>query len=210
MKPDQALQLEQRIALLEEGAKSCTTTWWGRSVVLFLLVSVFAFTTASSGDGEEKKTGKQSFNIIQAQQIQITRSTGEIVAVLGENERGNAYLTMFNSEGNRVVYIGTTVTGNGYFNAYDSEGKINLVAGARGPFGGYVSLRNSSGNRIAYMGSSDQGDGVFNAHNSNGDMTWINEEPFSSSSTIKGDLDNDGDVDFADFVTLAKNYGKKG
>lgn len=59
---------------------------------------------------------------------------------------------------------------------------------------------------------SSSGVGIIETFNKNQSIQWSSQNtttgPTNNSGSLLGDLDNDGDVDFADFLTFAQNFGK--
>ena len=57
-------------------------------------------------------------------------------------------------------------------------------------------------------GVNSNGKGIAETRDANNTLTWSSEDANMNSSGLRGDLDNDGDVDFQDFLVFVDQFGK--
>jgi hypothetical protein len=72
---------------------------------------------------------------------------------------------------------------------------------------GFVAIQNSQNQIIAKMSATTSGNGIIQTFSPLG-ITSNSVTSATSTSTKKGDLDNDGDVDGDDFLIFSENFNK--
>ena len=135
-------------------------------------------------------------------------------------------VTTFNQEGFSRTRLSTTSAGNGYALLRSAEGSVSHFIGNESNGGPVIDLLNSDGNVIMRAEQdSTTGVGVLKTRNAEGVQIWQSGSDAGdgdgdgggdgstgdggdTTSGLLGDLDNDGDVDFSDFITFASNFGK--
>ena len=152
-------------------------------------------------------------------------------------EQNEGYVATFASNGEQTTYMGTDAgdaIGDGVLNVYSRRSKGETVIGTDSVGDPYWILINHAGIPIALAGADYEGNGtlgvtsmtsegslglaaaamrgmneegtaaVFKTATTEGETNWRSDQ---MTSDVVGDLDGDGDVDFSDFVILARNFG---
>ena len=117
--------------------------------------------------------------------VLVTNREGVLTSVLGVDENGHGIMGILNASGRPIAAMAADEAGNG-------------VLGIEG------------GRFRAYIDST--GNGVAETRGQNQILRWSSEiTPTGGGGTpsgLIGDLDQDGDVDFADFLIFTSNFGK--
>ena len=116
--------------------------------------------------------------------VLVNNRNGDLASVLGVDEKGHGVLGILNASGRDIAAMAADASGNG-------------TLGIDG--GKFRAFVNASGNGVAETRGRTQ------------NLLWSSESDFrggGTSSGLMGDFDNDGDVDFADFLTFTANFGK--
>ena len=110
---------------------------------------------------------------------------GDAVSIMGANENGHGIIGFKNASERVVVGMGADSTGVG----------VLSIEGGR--FRAFVDANRN---------------GVAETLGNDGNLRWSSEAaPVGDTGTstgLIGDFDGDGDVDFNDFLTFARNFGK--
>ena len=164
--------------------------------------------------------------------LRISNAGGEIVAAIGadETEDANGWLDVRNKSG-PAAGLSVDADGDGLVIAGNRDGDPASIMGANGNGHGIIGFRNASGRVVAAIGADSTGIGVLNieggrfrafvdgnasgvaeTRDNNGEVRWSSESsPVGDTGTstgLIGDFDGDGDVDFNDFLTFTRNFGK--
>ena len=155
---------------------------------------------------------------------------------LSVDQDGAGLLTAFNVGGAQAVVVGTDAGGDGFLGVGNSTGGLASTMGVGVTGGGFVGVSNAAGTGGATIGVdtlnvgrltisneartnvieafAKGGNGQIDVRTSTGISIWASDNiPTVSAgsgdpSGLLGDLDNDGDVDFTDFLVFAKNFGR--
>lgn len=141
--------------------------------------------------------------------MNVFNSAGRRVGIISVDSNGHGGIDAYNKDGGRVSGLGVDKSGNGAVNVFNKDGGVAGIFAVNPLGAGAVEVYNQGGHQVGVLGVSDAGDGVLYINDKSGAFKW---DPFQSgqtSSGLQGDLDQDGDVDFSDFLTFAQNYGKK-
>ncbi|MFT5365656.1 MAG: hypothetical protein ACI8V2_000596 [Candidatus Latescibacterota bacterium] len=126
-------------------------------------------------------------------------------------------LSTFDATGRESTRLSTTASGgHGYLLLRNAKGSTSHFIGSESNGSPVVDLRNGDGTTIVRAEQdSTSGSGVLKTRDDKGNPIWQSGGGENGSggdgtktSGLPGDLDNDGDVDFADFLTFAINFGK--
>ena len=117
--------------------------------------------------------------------VGVTKN-GVAASVLGVDERGHGVLGILNASGRPIAAMAADASGNGALGI--DGGKFRAFVDASG--NGVAETRGRTQN-LLWSSESDSGDGGG-----------------GTSSGLQGDFDNNGVVDFADFLVFARNFGK--
>lgn len=118
--------------------------------------------------------------------VLVTNRNGALASVLGVDENGHGVLGVLNASGRSIAAMGADASGNGALGI--DGGKFRAFVDASG--NGVAETRGRTQNLLWSSESADSGSGG------------------GTPTGLMGDFDNDGDVDFADFLTFAQNFGK--
>lgn len=132
-------------------------------------------------------------------------------AFLGVDDEGNGLVTTLSASGSFAT-LGVDEGDDAFVGVTNKNGAVVSVLGVDENGHGVLGILNASGRSIAAMRADDSGNGV--AETRSGGRTqnllWSSESGSGGGTPtgLMGDFDNDGDVDFADFLTFAQNFGK--
>lgn len=159
--------------------------------------------------------------------------TGAGAVILGVDENGNGSVSAASASGS-IVGLGIDETGDAAVLVTNREGVLASVLGVDENGHGVMGILNASGRPIAAMAADEAGNGVLGieggkfgafvdaagngvaeTRGQNQTLRWSSEIPSGgggggggTTSGLIGDLDQDGDVDFADFLLFTANFGK--
>ncbi len=156
---------------------------------------------------------------------------GKLVSGMGINNNGHGTLTIGNAAGGAVNALSVDGAGDGIMIMGNRNGDAVSVLGANENGHGIIGFLNASERIVAGMGADSTGvgglgieggrfrafvdgtgNGVAETLGNDGNQRWSSEAvPVGDTGTstgLIGDFDGDGDVDFNDFVTFARNFGK--
>lgn len=156
---------------------------------------------------------------------------GKLLSGMGINSHGHGALTIANAAGGAVNALAVDGAGDGVMIIGNRNGDPASVVGANVNGHGLIGFRNASGRVVAAMGADStgfggmsieggrfratvdgNGSGVAETRDNDGEVRWSSEAALvgdtGTSTGLIGDFDGDGDVDFADFLTFTRNFGK--
>ncbi len=164
--------------------------------------------------------------------IAAFNSDGKLVSGMGITNNGHGSLTIANAAGGAVNLLTVDGTGDGVMIMGNRNGDAVSVLGANENGHGIIGFLNASERIVAGMGADstgvgglgieggrfsafvdENGNGVARTRGADEEIRWSSEAtPVGDGGTstgLIGDFDGDGDVDFADFLTFARNFGKR-
>ncbi|MCY3681482.1 MAG: hypothetical protein OXH16_08785 [Gemmatimonadetes bacterium] len=157
--------------------------------------------------------------------------SGTGVVILGVDDVGNGSVSAVSASGS-IVGLGVDAAGDAAVLVTNKEGVLTSILGVDENGHGIMGVLNASGRPIAAMAADEAGNGIlgiedgkFYAHvdtlgngvaetrGQNEILRWSSEiAPTGGGggtpSGLIGDLDQDGDVDFNDFLIFTTNFGK--
>ena len=140
--------------------------------------------------------------------VLVFNSDEKLVSGFGVDNNGAGALRISNAEGGVVSAIGANENGHGLIGFYNASRRV--VAGMGADSTGVGGLGIEGGRFRAFVDGN--GNGIAETHGQDGNLRWSSEAPAGgntgTTSGLIGDFDGDGDVDFADFLTFARNFGK--
>ncbi|MDE2889922.1 MAG: hypothetical protein OXR72_17100 [Gemmatimonadota bacterium] len=162
--------------------------------------------------------------------VDVRSATGSASALFFDNA-GDGAMAVFNTDNTAVSGFGIDNNGAGAFRITNAEGGVVAAMGANDNGHGLVGFLNASERVVAGMGADstgigglgieggrfsafvdENGNGVARTRGQNEEIRWSSEAPLigdtGTSTGLIGDFDGDGDVDFNDFLTFARNFGK--
>lgn len=162
--------------------------------------------------------------------VDVRSATGSLAALAFDNA-GDAVIAAFNRDEHLVSGFGIDNNGAGALRISNAEGGVTTAIGANDNGHGLIGFINASQRIVASMGADStgvgglgieggrfrtfvdgNGSGVAETRDNDGEVRWSSEAALvgdtGTTSGLIGDFDGDGDVDFADFLTFTRNYGK--
>jgi hypothetical protein len=153
---------------------------------------------------------KQSFGVLQCTELQVVDNLGRIIAVLGDGGSGGGLFLKSASSDLADTEISLLVQPEKQprflLRSGKEEGLIDI--GFDFADDGVVAVSRSDGTGAGFIGVDLSGTGILQTTTSVGTTAFDSRNISSSDSGLLGDLDNDGDVDFSDFLTFASNFGR--
>lgn len=156
---------------------------------------------------------------------------GRLVSGMGINNSGHGALTIANAAGGAVNALAVDGAGDGVLIMGNRNGDAVSILGANENGHGLIGFLNASDRIVAGMGADSTGvgglgieggrfrayvdenaNGVAETRGNDGEVRWSSEAALvgdtGTSTGLIGDFDGDGDVDFNDFLTFTRNFGK--
>ncbi len=178
--------------------------------------------------GKLSKTALDSDDVLQVGRLEIVNDQGNVVALMGVDFVGDGFLAVRNREGKAETSAEISVDEKGdAAMKFRSKGRLFVAAGSDDNGNGAFGLLNTTTNEPTVLMGADpngngligisrgkftafvdeNGDGVAVTAGDDGNVLWSSDTVVSTSGLL-GDLDGDGDVDFADFLVFAQNFGR--
>ena len=146
--------------------------------------------------------------VMRATELQIVNDQGLITGLIGTIDGGGAIL-LKNALGGLdkapPLVMGIDDSGAGIVRLNDADGNNRIGLGSDND-GGSFELLDSKQN-VSMWGYSYKEEGVLRTYKKTAPR-FDSRNGTVAASSIPGDLDMDGDVDFADFLTFAQNFGR--
>ena len=162
--------------------------------------------------------------------VDVRSATGSASALFFDNA-GDGAMAVFNTDNQAVSGFSIDNNGAGALRIVNAEGGVVAAMGANDNGHGLVGFLNASERVVAGMGADstgvgglgieggrfsafvdENGNGVARTRGADEEIRWSSEAPLigdtGTSTGLIGDFDGDGDVDFNDFLTFARNFGK--
>lgn len=161
------------------------------------------------GSGSESSASAVILGVDQAGNgaMSAVSAAGSIVG-LGVDEAGDAAVLLTNREGVLTSVLGVDENGHGVMGILNASGRPIAAMAADEAGNGVLGIE--GGRFRAYIDST--GNGVAETRGQNQILRWSSEiTPTGGGGTpsgLIGDLDQDGDVDFNDFLIFTSNFGK--
>ena len=134
-------------------------------------------------------------------------SSSGSLATLGVDEAGDAAVLVTNRNGNLASVLGVDENGHGALGILNASGEPIAAMAADESGNGAMGI--DGGRFRAFVDAS--GNGVAETRGRTQNLLWSSESDSGgggTSSGLQGDFNNDGTVDFADFLVFAANFGK--
>ena len=128
---------------------------------------------------------------------------------LGTHSDGSGVLEIFSKTGTELITAGSNTADNGLIRVSNSYGTLGVwIVGANEQ--GYVGIQDNRDRLIAELTATTGGNGLVRTLSPEGITTWSsNSVQVNTGSSLRGDMDNDGDIDGDDFLIFSENFGKK-
>ena len=140
----------------------------------------------------------------------LSNNNDKTIARIGAYSGGDGFLKVNSKTGTELITLGSNVEDDGLLrvsNRYGSLGAV-LIAGNEQ---GYVGIRNAQERRLAELTATAGGNGLVRTLSTDGITSWSSASVQGNTGTtsLRGDMDNDGDIDGDDFLIFSENFGKK-
>ena len=142
--------------------------------------------------------------------VNLYNNNDQSIAYLGWNGEGRGILRLKSETGTELITAGSNRNDNGLIRVSNRYGTLGAwIVGANE--NGYIGIQDNQGRRLADMTATLNGNGLVRTLSPQGITTWSSNSTQSnagSTTSLRGDLDNDGDVDGDDFLIFSENFGK--
>ena len=162
------------------------------------------------------------------------KSGKDMVSMYANETSGN--LRLSNNNDKTIASLGTFWDGDGILEINSKTGRSLITAGSQASDSGRIQVSNSYGFPSVWIFGGDEqgsiatlsfgiqhgprilteltttteGNGLVRTRSLEGITTWSsNSVQVNTGSSLKGDMDNDGDIDGDDFLLFSENFGKK-
>ncbi|MDE2888035.1 MAG: hypothetical protein OXR72_07450 [Gemmatimonadota bacterium] len=132
------------------------------------------------------------------------------IARIGAFSAGDGYLKINSKTGTELITAGSNTNDNGLIRVSNSYGTLGVwIVGANK--NGYVGIQNAQERLITELTATAGGNGLVRTLSTDGITAWSSAsfQGTAGSTSLKGDMDNDGDIDGDDFLIFSENFGKK-
>ena len=139
----------------------------------------------------------------------LSNNNDKTIAYLGTDVGGEGVLQINSKTGTELITIGSNTDDDGLLRVSNRYGTLGVgIIGAEE--NGKVLILNAQDRPLAEMTATASGNGLVRTLSPAGITTWSsNSVQVNTSSSLRGDMDNDGDIDGDDFLIFSENFGKK-
>ena len=182
---------------------------------------------------QSHQSSTDSSGVLKVRELQIVDESGNVAVALSSDQDGGLVFVN-DSFGEVSTIIGVSETSGGFIFTFAPNPEMGMAGlGAENSVGGGLFAISSSGTSIqtgseigiaseeeiggdealsavsvVYLGIDPEGNGVAETRGKEGQLRWSSEQSTGQQSGLIGDLDNDGDVDFNDFILFTANFGR--
>ena len=141
----------------------------------------------------------------------LSNSNDKTIARLGAYSDGDGVLNINSKTGTELITAGSNTNDNGLIRVSNRYGTLGVwIVGANES--GYLGIQDNRERLLAELGATVGGNGLVRTLSPEGITTWSSNSVqvnTGSTTSLKGDMDNDGDIDGDDFLIFSENFGKK-
>lgn len=139
----------------------------------------------------------------------ISNNNDKTIAYLGTDVGGEGILEINSKTGTELITIGSNTYDDGLLRVSNRYGTLGVgIIGAEE--NGKVLILNAQDRPLAEMTATVGGNGLVRTLSPEGITTWSsNSVQVDTGLSLRGDMDNDGDIDGDDFLIFSENFGKK-
>lgn len=182
---------------------------------------------------QSHQSSADSSGVLKVRELQIVDESGNAAITLSADQDGGL-IFVNNSMGEVSTIVGVSDTKGGFIFTFAPNPEMGLAGlGAENGVGGGLFAVSSNGSSlqtgseigitseteieesetvseisVVYLGIDPEGNGVAETRGKEGQLRWSSEQSTGQQSGLIGDLDNDGDVDFNDFILFTANFGR--
>ena len=113
--------------------------------------------------------------------------------------------------GTELITAGSNTADNGLIRVSNRYGTLGVALVAANEYG-IVRTKDAQDRTLAEMTATANGNGLVRTLSPQGITTWSSNSVqvnTGSGTSLKGDMDNDGDIDGDDFLLFSENFGKR-
>ena len=141
----------------------------------------------------------------------LSNNNDKTIARLGAYSAGDGFLNINSKTGTELVTIGSNTHDDGLIRVSNRYGTLGVgIIGTEEH--GEVLILNAQDRLLAELTATTNGNGLVRTLSPAGITTWSSNSVqvnTGSTTSLKGDMDNDGDIDGDDFLIFSENFGKK-
>ncbi len=142
--------------------------------------------------------------------LELSNKDDKRIAFLGTDIGGEGLLKINSKTGTELITAGSNVEDNGLFrvsNRYGTLGFFVIGSDAHG----YAAIQDNQERLLADLTATASGNGLVRTLSRQGITTWSSAsvQGTTVSTSLRGDMDDDGDIDGDDFLIFSENFGKK-
>ncbi len=158
------------------------------------------------------KSGKGLVSMVAdetAGNLWLSNNNDKTIAYLGWEGEGRGVLRLKSETGTELITAGSNTEDDGLFRVSNRYGTLGFaVVGTEEH--GYAAILDAQDRFLAEMTATTGGNGLIRTLSQQGITTWSsNSAQVNTGSSLRGDMDNDGDIDGDDFLIFSENFGKK-
>ena len=158
------------------------------------------------------KSGKDMVSMVADEtsgNLWLSNNNDKTIAYLGTDVGGEGILEIFSKTGTELITAGSNTADNGLIRVSNSYGTLGVALIASNEYG-IVRTKDAQDRLLAEMTATAGGNGLVRTLSPQGITTWSsNSVQVNTGSTLRGDMDNDGDIDGDDFLIFSENFGKR-
>ena len=143
--------------------------------------------------------------------VWLSNSSDKTIARLGAYSKGDGFLKVNSKTGTELITIGSNTADNGLIRVSNNRGTLGAwIVGANN--NGDIGIQDSQERLLAELTATEGGNGLVRTLSPQGITTWSSatvQVNTGATSLLKGDMDDDGDIDGDDFLIFSENFGKK-
>ena len=141
--------------------------------------------------------------------LQLLNNNDKMIAYLGTDIGGEGVLQINSKTGTELITLGSNTNDDGLLRVSNRYGTLGFVAIGTEEHG-YVGILDARDRLLAELTATAGGNGLVRTLSPEGITTWSsNSVQVNTGSSLRGDMDNDGDIDGDDFLIFSENFGKK-
>ncbi len=141
--------------------------------------------------------------------LRLSNNNDKTIARLGAYSDGDGVLNINSKTGTELITAGSNTEEDGLFRVSNRYGTLGVgIIGTEEH--GKVLILNAQERFLAELTATAGGNGLVRTLSPDGITTWSsNSVQVNTGSDLRGDMDNDGDIDGDDFLIFSENFGKR-
>ena len=141
----------------------------------------------------------------------LANNNNKWIARLGAYSGGDGVLNINSKTGTELITAGSNTYDDGLLRVSNRYGTLGFFAIGTEEHG-YVGIQDAQDRTLAELTATAGGNGLVRTLSPQGITTWSSnavQVNTGSGTSLKGDMDNDGDIDGDDFLLFSENFGKR-